>query len=92
MTHEFSHFTLRVTQFFVPVVFMNNPACPLCIFHFPLPFTRLQLLKVLFQQFFNCLSDLAHPRHCSFPLLRLFRVDAHSRICFATVRQLVSRL
>ena len=72
MMHEFSHFTLYVTQLFVPVVFMNNPAYPLCIFHSPLPFTRLQLLKVLFQLFFNCLSDLAHPRSYSLPLLGLF--------------------
>ena len=49
--HEFSHFTLHVTRFFVLIVIMNNPAYPLCIFHFPLPFTRLQHLLLSFQLF-----------------------------------------
>ena len=67
--HEFSHFVLHAAQVFVPVGFMDNPAYSPHISHFPLPFTRLQLLLVLFQLFLNRLSDLAHPRSCSFRFL-----------------------
>ena len=67
--HEFSHFVLHAAHVFVPVGSMDNPEYSPCISHFPLPFTRLQLLLVLFQLFLNRLSDLAHPRSCSFRCL-----------------------
>ena len=43
VVHEFPHFILHVTCSFF-VVFMNNPANPLCIFGFLRLFPRLQLL------------------------------------------------
>ena len=46
--YECSHFTVHVTQVFVLVVFTNNPAYHLHIFHLPLLLTRLQLLLIFF--------------------------------------------
>ena len=39
--HEFPYFILHVTHSFVLVIFVNNPAYPLCIFCYPLLFPRL---------------------------------------------------
>ena len=67
--HESLHFILHVTLSFVLVIFVNNPAHPLCIFCFPLLFPRLQLLLVLSQLFLHCSGNLTHPCSCLFSFL-----------------------
>ena len=62
--HEFPKFILHVTCSFLFVVFMNNLAYNLCIFCFPLLFTRLQLLLFLSQLFLHCSGNLTHPCSC----------------------------
>ena len=59
--HEFSLFTLHVTQVLALVIFAHNPAYPLRIFHPPFLFTRLQLLLIVFHLFLHGLSDMANP-------------------------------
>ena len=66
--HEIPLFILHMTHSLVVVLFVNNPAYPLCICGFPLLFPCLQLLLVPSHLFLHCLGILTHPCSCLFHL------------------------